>query len=225
MDLACGTGIAARLAARQVDGNGKIVGLDINPAMLAMARLASRGLTPPIDWQEGSATDIPLPDASFDVVLCAASLMYFANQQGTQEMYRVLAPGGRLALTVWRPIQYSPGYRALAEALGRHVSDEAEGMMRSPFSLGDAEKIRALIVDGGFSKVRIRLETDMARYASAEEILQIQATSTPIGAHIARVDDAARAALVDDLRLATRSYQDDDGLALPVEAYLVIAHK
>ena len=224
LDLACGTGIVARLASQRVGDSGSVVGLDVNPAMLDVARRSSMGIAPPIEWREGSATDMPLPDASFDVVLCQASLMYFPEPHATQEMHRVLAPGGRLALSVWRPIEYSPGWRAMANALETHVSDEVGAMMRSPFSFGDAEHVRDVIREGGFSHVHIRLDGDMVRYPSVEEFVRIQAVSSPIGDFVDQLEDAARQALVEEIRLELGSYMDDDGLAFPIEAYLAVAH-
>src|SRR5215213_7246492 len=68
LDIACGTGIVARMAANRM-GVGQVVGLDLNPGMLAVARSGLAGHHPPIEWQEGSALDLPFPDGSFDVVL------------------------------------------------------------------------------------------------------------------------------------------------------------
>ena len=65
LDVACGTGVVARLASQQVGDTGTVTGLDVNPGMLAVARSA----TPPdmpIDWHEASAEAMSLPDASFD---------------------------------------------------------------------------------------------------------------------------------------------------------------
>src|SRR5215217_6682792 len=63
LDIACGTGIVARLAAERM-GAGHVVGLDLNAGMLGVARAASTGSNPPITWLEGSALDLPFPDGS-----------------------------------------------------------------------------------------------------------------------------------------------------------------
>ena len=65
LDVACGTGIVARLAAERIPG-GRVVGLELNAGMIAVARL----LAPEIEWQEGNALEISAPDGSFDVVIC-----------------------------------------------------------------------------------------------------------------------------------------------------------
>ena len=136
MDIACGTGVVARLAAQRVGPTGKVTGLDLNPSMLAVAASITSAL---ITWQEASATNTPLPDGAFDVVYCQLGLQFFPDRSAAlREMYCVLVPGGRLGLMVWQDIQSSPGFSALAAALARHVSTEAAGIMRAPFALADA---------------------------------------------------------------------------------------
>src|SRR5260370_25850928 len=118
LDVACGTGVVTRLAAKRVGAGGKVVGLDLNAGMLEVAR--SRA--PAIEWREGSATELPLPDAAFDAVLCQQGLQFFPDRPAAlREMRRVLVPGRRLALSVWRSLQGSPGHRALADALEPHI--------------------------------------------------------------------------------------------------------
>ncbi len=138
LDVACGTGVVTRLAAERVGSTGRVVGLDINAAMLSVAR----GLPPvggaTVEWLEASALEIPLPDAAFDVVLCQHGLQQFPDRPtALREMRRVLMPGGRLALCVWSRIEGSPGMAALAEALERHVGAERErtGEHRSPSAI------------------------------------------------------------------------------------------
>jgi ubiquinone/menaquinone biosynthesis C-methylase UbiE len=103
LDVACGTGIVARLAAERVGSTGTVTALDINPAMLAVARsVASPGMS--IEWYESSAEAMPLPDEAFDVVLCQLGLQFFPDRLAAlREMQRVLAPGGRLVICVVGP--------------------------------------------------------------------------------------------------------------------------
>lgn len=225
LDLACGTGIVARAAAQSVSHLGKAAGVDTSPLMLDVAGRVSTGIVPPIEWREGSALAIPYPDASFDLVLCQAALMFFAEPKATREMFRVLAPGGRILLTVWRSIEYCLGQRALVEALERHVSKEAADWLRSPFSLGNPQEIRELLLAGGFSDIHLRLEVELTRVDSVESWVNIQASTTPLGEQVARLDERARESFLQEIRAATAAYADDDGLAMPQEAYVATAYK
>src|SRR5207247_1537305 len=114
LDVACGTGVVTRLAAQQVAPTGKVSGLDLNPAMLAVARSRPSTSAVAISWHEGNALALPFPDATFDVVCCQLGLQYFADRPlALREMHRVLVPRGRLALLVWGPLEHSPGYAVL----------------------------------------------------------------------------------------------------------------
>jgi SAM-dependent methyltransferase len=80
LDVACGTGVVARMVAPWVGPTGRVVGLDINAAMLATARSQSTEIQPPIEFREGSALAMTLPDASFDLVVCQQGLQFFPDQ-------------------------------------------------------------------------------------------------------------------------------------------------
>ena len=96
LDVACGTGIVTRLAASQVGSTGRVVGLDINGGMLAVARAQPQPAGAQIEWQQGDATRLPFPDAEFGNVLCQQGLQYMPDRPAAlREMKRVLASGGR----------------------------------------------------------------------------------------------------------------------------------
>ena len=73
-DVACGTGVVARYAAPLVGPTGRVVGLDRNAEMLTLARAMPQHAGVTIAWQEGNATALPFPDASFDLVCCQQGL-------------------------------------------------------------------------------------------------------------------------------------------------------
>ncbi len=225
LDVACGTGIVARLAAQQVGATGKVVGLDLSPDMLDVARSAAADEGLSIEWREGSVLEMPFPDGAFDAVLCQQGLQYFDNENATQEMQRVLAPGGRLVANVWRPIQYNPGFSVLAQALERHVSGEVAAIMHAPFSFGDAEKLQALIDAAGFAETQIRLQSDKVRFPSPEEYVRRQVISSPLSGPFGQVNEKARARLTSDFGTAMKAYLDDDGLVFPMEAHTALAYK
>jgi SAM-dependent methyltransferase len=75
LDVACGTGVVARLAAERVAPDGQVVGLDLNPGMLAVASSVPVAGAP-VGWVRASAVRMPFPDRSFEVVCCQLGLQY-----------------------------------------------------------------------------------------------------------------------------------------------------
>jgi ubiquinone/menaquinone biosynthesis C-methylase UbiE len=122
LDVACGTGSVARHVAPLVGAAGQVVGLDISPAMLAVARALPASAGAPIAWQEGNAIRLDLPDDAFELVLCQQGLQFFPDRAAAlREMRRVLTAGGRVAISVWQALQRHPVYAALFHATARHL--------------------------------------------------------------------------------------------------------
>lgn len=229
LDVACGTGVVTRLVAQRVGQTGKVVGLDLNPGMLAVAAAtaASEPLTSAsITWQEASATRMPFPDGAFDVAYCQLGLQFFPDRPAAlREMHRVLVSGGRLGLMVWRGIEHSPGFDILAAALARHVGSVAAGIMRAPSALAEAEELRKLIAAAGFRDITIRPVAGTVRFPSVARFVQDYVAGSPLAGHVAKVSDEARAALVGEVGDALRSHLAGGALAFPIEAHLASARK
>ncbi len=202
-----------------------MVGLDLNPGMLARARASSPAEGAAVEWQEGDAGAMPFGGATFDAVLCQLGLQYFPDrQQAACEMYRVLKPGGRLVVLVWRALAHSPGFAALAAALERHVGPAAAAVMRAPFVFGDAtDELRGLLVKAGFRTVRVGADVRMVRFASPAMFVRHQVAGSPLASHVAQADDGARDALIREVTAAMLSYVNDDGLAFPIEGHIGVA--
>jgi ubiquinone/menaquinone biosynthesis C-methylase UbiE len=225
VDVACGTGIVARLAAHRINPGGAVTGLDLNPGMLSVARSLSPPADVTMEWREGSAMTLPFANATFNVVLCQQGLQFFPDRLAAlREMYRVLVPGGRLGLSVWRPLRQNPYMAALGDALERRVNAEVATGMRTVCSMGDAEALRSLILQAGFRDARISIQILVMRFASVETFVPGQFAATPFAGTIAALDANARSALLEDVRMALRSYTDDAGVAVPNEAHVAVAH-
>ena len=98
LDVGCGTGLLFEQEARLVGGGGRAEGIDASDDMLALARSRCESL-PQANLQQGSATQLPFDDASFDALSCTQVLLYVDDLQAAlDEFYRVLKPGGRIAI-------------------------------------------------------------------------------------------------------------------------------
>jgi len=223
LDIACGTGVVTRLAAQKVGVEGQVTGLDLNPGMLAVARSLSPGSGASITWVESSAVAMDVPDAAFDVVVCQQGLQFFPDQPAAlREIRRVLVPGGRVILSVWKgPSAYSI---AVSEAIEKHVDAETATRFHASKVVPSAEALHRLLVDAGFRDVDIQPIALTIRVPPIEEYVPIQLAATPIAAVIEALNDETRTALVRDAAIALQPYVDGDGVALSEETHIVTAH-
>ena len=224
LDVACGTGVVARQAAPRVGAAGRVVGLDLNEGMLHVARSVAADIRPPIEWRRADAADMPLADAEFDVALCQQALQFMPDAATVlAEMHRVLAPGGRMALSVCRSIEFAPAYVALAGVLRRHLGPGIGEGMEAIFPAWDTAGLRALLAAAGFRDVHVRIEIVPMRYPSAEDFLWVETASSPLAAAIEGLDGGVREALLRDLGAALAGRTDDDGIVGPLEVHVVTA--
>jgi SAM-dependent methyltransferase len=225
LDVACGTGVVTRLAADKAGTEGRVVGFDLNAGMLARAR-ASQENAPTIVWEEGSVTDMPFGDTSFDRILCQHGLQFFPDKPAAlAEMYRVLVPGGRLLASVWRSLEHCPWQSANADAIDHHVGPDPAAVVRSAFSFGDADQLRQSVEDAGFEKVEIRVEAETIRHASLEEYVPGYISATRASGAVAGLDAAMQRKISEDVRNALKPYQSSNGLTAPIEAHLAIGYR
>jgi ubiquinone/menaquinone biosynthesis C-methylase UbiE len=221
LDVACGTGVVARLAAPRVGRSGSVVGLDLNEGMLAIAgRHAGDGAA--IRWQQGDAAALPFGAAEFDVVLCQQGLQFFPDRaRALQEMRRVVVPGGMVALNVFgRPSRLNT---ALAEGLARNLDAGVARVSLAPFALGDPAALRATLAQGQFSSVEVRDWVLERRVEPTQEWLLEFSSAFPYGEAIAGMAAPARAALVRSIAANLREFWVGDSFAVPTDVHLVYA--
>jgi ubiquinone/menaquinone biosynthesis C-methylase UbiE len=221
LDIACGTGVVTRLAAERAGADGAVAGLDINPAMLAVARSApSSGA--PIEFHEANAESLPLADGSFDVVISSLGLQFVADQaSAVREMRRVLAPDGRLAIATVGPTP--PLFAILEQALARHVKPQAAAFLRAVFSLHEPQELEELTSGAGFNNAEVRSKALSLTLPAPAEFLWQYAHSTPLAAAVAELDDAERAALERDVVAGWRSFVKDGALSTDINIFLTTA--
>jgi SAM-dependent methyltransferase len=223
LDVACGTGVVTRLAAERAGPRGRVMGLDLSPAMLAVARSLPPVEGAAIEWVQANALALPLMDGAIDAVLCQHGLQQLPDRPAALgEMRRVLAPGGRLAVSVWGRIEGSPGMAALVDALEEHVGTAAADNRRLPFALGDAAELHHLLAAAGFRDMRVLTLTETARFPSPEALVAAQLAATPLST-LGALTEEARRAVARHVRLTLRDFLRGGGLAVPMEAHLALA--
>ena len=112
IDVACGTGIVARLTRQRLGPGARIVGVDVAPAMLGVAQ----SVDATIDWRQGSAASLPVETSErFTLLTCHQGFQFMPDKPAVlREMRRVLAPGGRVVIVVpnrrgvWARFEHTP---------------------------------------------------------------------------------------------------------------------
>jgi SAM-dependent methyltransferase len=223
LDVACGTGIGARLAAARVGAKGRVAGVDVDPAMIEVAGMLARQCPAPIEWHCTSALKMPFPDGTFDVCLCLHGVQFFPDRAvGFAEMRRILKPTGRLVASVWVSLESSPAHSALVAALERQNVDTTQA--RKGYSFGDLGQIREAAASGGFRTIEIRTEEGCGRFRSVQAFIDGNASGSPsVGASLRKLPDRARREFIDDMKRSLASYVTEDAFTWPMHSRIVLA--
>jgi ubiquinone/menaquinone biosynthesis C-methylase UbiE len=223
LDVACGTGVVARTVAERVGPDGHVVGIDLNPGMIAVARtLSSRGAS--VEWMERSALDLGLPGDSFDAVLCQQGLQFFPDMAlAIREMQRVLRRGGRLALSVWNSVGlYNKAVGdALAQYVGEHVASRFLASRRAP-ARAELERLAA---EAGFANVELRVARIDVRLPKLHGFVLDHLSATPVALEIANAGDETRKRVGATVMQQLSAYADQGGVRYPEETFVLTAIK
>jgi SAM-dependent methyltransferase len=219
LDVACGTGIVARTAAARV-GAADVIGVDLNEAMLTVAR----SVAPDIDWRRGDAAALPLDDGSVGAVLCQMALMFFPDRAGAlREMARVARPGGTVAVLVPSSLDRQPAYGPFVEMAARHAGHEARSLLSTYFDCGDLGDLTGLFERAGLPSATTATHLGTARFPSVDALVTTEVDSTPLGE---RIDAGVRDRILDGARGVLAPYTSADGsLEAPFEVHVVTARR
>jgi len=227
LDIACGTGIVARLAAKRM-GRGKVAGLDLNSGMLAVARrVPTEGAS--ISWIAGSALDLPFRFGSFDVVLCQLGLQFFPDQRkAVGEMRRVLKGSGRATLSVYSHIARTPGANAFALALDDVLGRDASRIKRGEHSVADPAQLEVLLRESGFNAVDVQMVEQTIVFPSVLDYVRFQLLATPMTVLLKDRTEPERQTTISlivskTMALSTPAMLEGSRFTFPQQAYVATA--
>jgi ubiquinone/menaquinone biosynthesis C-methylase UbiE len=220
LDVACGTGVLSLVVAEVVMPDGAVVGLDLNPGMLDVARRKA----PRIDWREASAEAIPFEDATFDAVVSQFGLMFFEDKaRAIREMVRVLRPAGRLAVAVWDSLENVTGYGAFTALLSRLFGDSVAESLRAPYSLGDTQILSSLFSVTGALAITISTLEGKVRYPSIRYWMESDIRGWTLSDAL---DEAQLDLLVSEAETDLARFVNDDGtVEFSSPAHIVVGTK
>src|SRR5262245_26241555 len=220
LDVACGTGVVTRIAAERVGPTGRVIGLDLNPGMIGVARSLPRPAGAPVEWIERSALDLGLPDASVDVVFCQQGLQFFLDKAlAMREMHKVLDRGGRLAASVWTGAGVYNS--AVGEALERFLNGESAARFCASRKVPSREELRSLAIDAGFADVKVQVSRIDMHLPRLDRFVLQHLSATPVAAEIAACDPESREKIGESVMKKLRDYADEEGVSYPEEAHIL----
>lgn len=216
LDVACGTGALARALLAHVGPHGRVEGIDADAGMLAVARENAPG----IEWHAGMAESLPHADASLDAVASQFGLMFFGDRTAAlREAWRVLRPGGRLAVAVFDALPTMPAFAAEVDLLQRRAGTAAADALRAPFVLGDRSRLASLFTEAGIDGVEFATLNGTARFPSIRRLVEadLRGWLPVMGVHL---DEPTIAALLEEAEHTLAAYAAPDGVEFALQAHL-----
>jgi ubiquinone/menaquinone biosynthesis C-methylase UbiE len=226
LDAACGTGVVARRVASILGARGRVVGLDLNPAMLAVARSAAAREGLDIDWREGRIEALPFPDGDFDLGVCQHGLQFVPDRAAAvAEMRRVLRDGGRVVVSVSQSLERHPLDHRLNDVLQARLGVAAISQI---YALGDADELRALLAGAGLRDIEVVPVTFEVCNPDPERFLTMRLTSVTAGVpSLQHLDERGReemiAAVGEEMEETLREYTMGDEVVRPVHVHIARA--
>ncbi len=207
VDLACGTGTLTCEARSRT--TGRVVGVDVNPGMLTVARRHGGD----IDYVRSDAVSTPFDDGEFDVATCQFGLMFFPDPAaGVVEMARVAARG---AVAVWDSIDRSDGYLAMQSLFRDELGEEAARSLDAPFALGRDGVLEDIVSDARIEDVAISRVAGWGRFASIEQWVTTEIRGWTLGES---VSDDRRAELIATAGARLGRFASEDGCEFAMSA-------
>ena len=159
LDVCCGSGASALHAAEVVGPTGFVLGVDLAEKLLDLARLkaAARGLQN-TEFRVGDLLDLRLPEAEFDAVVCVFGIFFVPDMPAAiRALWRVVRPGGKLAITTWGPRFFEPATTAFWNAVREVRPDLYKGF--NPWDrICDPASVRALLREGAVERAEVIAE-------------------------------------------------------------------
>jgi ubiquinone/menaquinone biosynthesis C-methylase UbiE len=159
LDVCCGTGASALPAAQAVGREGQVIAVDLAGELLKLghAKAQTAGLQN-VEFRRGDMTGLGFPDRHFDAVVCVFGIFFVPDMEHqVAELWRMVRPGGQLAITTWGARLWSPAYEIWLEAV-RRVRPDLYTAFNPWDRITTPEAVRTLLHDGGAHRVEVTSE-------------------------------------------------------------------
>ncbi len=168
LDVCCGSGASAIPAAIRVGNAGSVLGVDLADSLLELARNKSQQL-PNIKFHCGDFTSMGLPGESFDAIVCVFGIFFVPDMESAvAELWRMLRPGGKLAITSWGQRVFEPANQTFWNSI-KAERPELYKEFTPWYRIGETDSLKTLLESGGAKNVDVFAETDSHQIATPED--------------------------------------------------------
>ena len=219
LDVACGPGYVAAAAARR---GSSVVGVDFSSAMVAIAAAAN----PELEYKEGDAEKLDLPDCSFDAVVMNFGMLHLERPESAMaEAFRVLRPGGRYAFTVWDLPERAVAFGIILQSIQTHGNMDVPMPAGPPFfRFSDPDESKLTLAAQGFVNVQTLQVPQSWKVESGEALLATFRTAAVRTAALLNAQTpAALKKIQSEISLALEAFRADETIVLPMPAILTSA--
>jgi len=227
IDLGSGTGEPALTLARRMNGHIQITGIDAAEGMVKVAqkKVANERLSG-ITFSTMPAEKISFDDNSFDRALCRFGVMLFADPlQGLKEIYRVLKPGGRVALAVWSTPETMRTMYWSYEVFKHRLEEDYHPPLAKVTSLGAPGIMEELMHEAGFQQFSIDAKTFHYQFSSFDEYWDAVEASDLLKMQYDALPEDQRNNIRDEVGRFARDFIQDGNLIIPHEYLLITGNK
>jgi SAM-dependent methyltransferase len=210
LDVACGPGTVARLAAERAGSSGSVVGCDLNDEMLSIARAKSDVGGASIDYRRCSAESLSVEDNTFDVAVCQQGLQFFGDRvRALRELRRSLRSGGRAGVSVWCEIESCEPFAAVETAITEVLGvEDAAGYRNGPWGLTDGELLLGEMSTAGFADITLSRDEITVVFDNPDHLIATLGAA-PIGAKVQHLDQSGYQELHNAVENATAALTHD----------------
>lgn len=209
LDLACGPGTLSRPLAAQASPGGELVGVDLAPGMIELARTAG---IPNATFEVMDIEQLTFQDASFDAAACGHGLQFVPDlSRALEQVRRVLRPGSRFAASIPLNGGKQRPWMVLDEVVNRWLppAPVATDQQATRGIVSDADAFRQAVLGAGFAEARVEVIAEKVTWQSAEQMVGMCMSWWDLASRVEGLDAGQRQAFIDDAVASLRRDHPD----------------
>lgn len=224
LEIAAGTGLATRKLRDSISQDVDIVATDLNEDMLNVAKGKFED-SENIEFKIANALDLPFDEATFDVVACQFSLMFFADKLvALKEAARVLKPGGKFYFNIWDSLEHNYLAQLVHKIIEEYFPDNSPDFFNVPFGYYEIDIIKKLLFEAGFADIEISVLPRISAADEARDVAMGYIMGSPLRLQIEQRDPESLAKVVDAVEYAVGKEFGYKTVKAKMQAIIFTAH-